>query len=452
MKPLRATGAVAVLLVALAACSGGTARPVRVGTVGRSTVTEVVEAPATVVARASATLHAAAEGRVAQVLVRDGQRVAPGAVLLRIDSPAARQRLAQAETADQQATSSTVRVPQPDLSGFQAQSDAAANAAFEASRQAAQLLPAPARTPALARIAAAVARYGSARAAATAAVRSFNAGLGSLSRALSSLTSAQRVQTRAVVAVARQAVAALVVRAPIAGVVSLGGSGSGSGAGSDTGSAALSGVLGSLPSSLQGQAQQALGGTGGAQTSVASIAVGAPVGSGAAVATVTDISTLTLTAEVDETDVFLVRPGVPATVDLDALPGARYVARVTSVDLAPTGSTGGGVSYRVRLALGPGRLPDGGPAPPPRPGMSAVADMQVRRAVDAVAVPASAIVRDGSRDAVYVDLAGRARRRPVTLGAQGDELVQVLEGLRPGERVVVHGADTVTAGQKLPWP
>ena len=150
------------------------------------------------------------------------------------------------------------------------------------------------------------------------------------------------------------------------------------------------------------------------------------------------------------TDVLLVKPGVPAEVELDAVPGATYSATVASVDPNPTTSTRGGVTYGVRLALAPGKSADGSPAPEPRPGMSAVADLQVRAAQDAVAVPVSAVFRDGKRDSVWVVSDGAARKRPVTLGAQGDATVEVADGLRAGERVVVKGTDTVVDGQQVP--
>jgi multidrug efflux pump subunit AcrA (membrane-fusion protein) len=82
--------------------------------------------------------------------------------------------------------------------------------------------------------------------------------------------------------------------------------------------------------------------------------------------------------------------------------------------------------------------------------MSAVADLKVRTAKDAVAVPAAAIVRQGSRDAVWLVVGGRAQPRVVTLGAQGDDLVAVVDGVRAGDVVVTRGADTVRAGQRVP--
>jgi predicted ABC-type transport system involved in lysophospholipase L1 biosynthesis ATPase subunit len=137
---------------------------------------------------------------------------------------------------------------------------------------------------------------------------------------------------------------------------------------------------------------------------------------------VTDVGGLTVTAEVDETDVLLVAAGQSATVELDAVPGASYDATVTAVDLTPSASTGGGVVYRVRLALAggtPRRRPraqpparherDRGPAGP----YGAVV----------LAVPSAAVVRDGGEDAVFVVEDGRvAARRGQPRGA----------GRRPG--------------------
>lgn len=430
----------------LAGCSGGGGPRVAVGPVGLHDVVELVNAPATVAARAESTVSAPATGTVAEVLVRDGATVRAGQPLVRIASPSAQERLRQAEAADAQAASATPRVATPRLTGFQGQVDTTATAAFAAARQAAAAVPVAQRPAALAAVAQAEAQYAAARAQALAALRSLEQGIGSVAGALASLGQAQRVQTRAAVAIARSTVDALLVRAPINGTVQLGGSTSSGGNG---GAGGLDALLGGLPASVQGTAAEALGSSSGG-ASTASIVVGAPVDSGSAVATVFDLSTLQLVGAVDETDIFLVKPGIHAAVELDALPDATFTATVAAVDLSPTESSRGGVTYRVRLTLGPGKTLDGGPAPRPRPGMSAVVDLRVRAANGTVAVPAAAIVRQGARDAVWVVTGGRAHARVVRLGAQGDDFVQVLDGLRENEVVVTVGADTLAEGRKVP--
>ena len=59
----------------------------------------------------------------------------------------------------------------------------------------------------------------------------------------------------------------------------------------------------------------------------------------------------------------------------------------------------------------------------------------------ALAVPEGAIIDDGGRPVVFVQVAGESfARRPVRLGARASGYVQILEGVRPGERIVTKGA------------
>jgi multidrug efflux pump subunit AcrA (membrane-fusion protein) len=405
-------------------------------------VTEVVEAPATVTARATATLRTGSDGTVARLRVREGEQVRAGQVLLRIESPGARRALRQALRADARAASAGASGSVPTTVAGAAQADAAARRAFDRARRAARAIPLrAARAQALSALRVSQSQYEAARARADQAMAQLAAGLGSLSDAVAALSAAQRVQTRAAVAAARRTVRALTIRAPIAGTVSL------SAGEPASGSAGASDLLSQLPESVQSQAGEALG--TGAASVTAVTAEGSPVTAGQPLLTVTDSSTLSLTAEVDETDVLLVRPGVPAWAELDALPDARYAAEVASIDPTPTTSTRGGVSYLVRLALGRGTTADGSSAPTPRPGMSAVVDLQVRTSRGAVSVPSSAVFRSGNRDAVWIVTNGVARERLVRLGAQGQARVEVLEGVEQGELLVVRGADRVREGQRV---
>jgi HlyD family secretion protein len=445
IRPFCATVAALAAVLVLGACTGDPAPKIIVAPLARATVTEVVEAPATVTAKATATLSATSDGQIAELRVRDGQQVRTGQVLLRIESPAARRSLRQAKAADADtASAGSVPAVGGGLSAQQAQADATAARAFSRARRAAvRINDAQVRRQALAAVQAAEAQYAAARAQARSAVAQFQAGFGSLADAVSALSSAQRIQTHAAVVAARRTVAGLVVRAPIAGTVSLT-------AAPQPSSASAGSLVDQLPEELQGQAGQLLGGGGTSGSSVTgAVTEGQPVSGGQPLVTVTDASTLSLTAQVDETDVLLVKAGVPATAELDAVPGASYAAEVTTIDPAPATSTRGGVTYLVRLSFGVGRAVDGGVAPTPRPGMSAVARLRVWTARDVLAAPVSAVFRDGQSDAVWVIANGKARKRLVRIGAQGVSHDEVLEGLKAGERIVVRGADRVRAGQQV---
>lgn len=64
-------------------------------------------------------------------------------------------------------------------------------------------------------------------------------------------------------------------------------------------------------------------------------------------------------------------------------------------------------------------------------------------------VPLSALFRAGERWAVFVAADGRARRRIVRIGRRTPLEAEVVEGLKPGEQVVVHPSDRVTEGVRL---
>jgi cobalt-zinc-cadmium efflux system membrane fusion protein len=56
-------------------------------------------------------------------------------------------------------------------------------------------------------------------------------------------------------------------------------------------------------------------------------------------------------------------------------------------------------------------------------------------------VPAAALVDDAGRPIVFVQLEGETfERRPVTLGPRSGDVVQIVAGVKPGERVVTKGA------------
>ncbi|MFB9251361.1 efflux RND transporter periplasmic adaptor subunit [Sphaerisporangium melleum] len=457
------------LTLLVSACSQDETPKVQIAEVTRAPVSEVVEAPATVSARATAVLRSPAAGTVAKLYVQDGDTVRKGQILAKIRSPQAQEQLKQARAAERQAkrpvrlggAASAPAIRLAGLTGAPALDRQAARGFARARAAARKVEDRRVRAQLLAAVDAAQTQHRAQRAALEQITRNLTrsvnqilaqvsgqigAGIGGLATSMTSLQAASRSQAKAAAKVAGATVKGLTIKAPFGGVVTLGGP---AGGGPDLGS-----LLGQLPAGLSGQAGAAAAGAspGGAASgsSGGAVATGVPVGAGDAVVTVTDVSKLTLTADVDETDVLLVTRGVRAEAELDAVAGATYRAKVAGVGVTPKEGTTGGVGYPVRLVLGAGAYDDGGAAPRPKPGMSAVVRLTVRESPDAVAVPAASVVTSGQDSVVWVVRGdGTAERRVVKLGAQGDALVEVARGLAPGERVVVRGADAVRQGQRL---
>jgi len=147
--------------------------------------------------------------------------------------------------------------------------------------------------------------------------------------------------------------------------------------------------------------------------------------------TVSDLSTLWLTANLFQKDLANVRPGARLVFRTDALPGRTFEARVTYVSNALDPSS--------RTALLRATLPN--PDHSLRTMETGDARLYVQDAQPALVVPTRAIVTHGDALVVFVETApNRFVRRAVQVGDDDGESTVILSGLKPGERVVVDGS------------
>lgn len=161
---------------------------------------------------------------------------------------------------------------------------------------------------------------------------------------------------------------------------------------------------------------------------------------GEAIYRIADLSTVWVIADIFEQDLARVRVGQTATVTIPAFPGQPFEAKVGY--LYPTLDTATR-STRVRLELAnrDGQL---------RPGMFAQVELAAGSSVPRVTVPASAVIDDGVRQVVLLALdEGRFRPQPVKLGARGRDRVEVREGIRAGDRVVVSASFLIDSESQL---
>jgi HlyD family secretion protein len=449
------SGAAAVALslitaLALGACTSGGDDRYAAEVVRPGEVVEHVSAPGVVQAAGQADLKAPAAARIERLAVKDGQRVQSGQLVAQLSSEQLDDQVKQAQAAVDAASSLGGVAPTlptgPALSAFQqvqSQVTTASAAVIAALRSALPLLPQPQRRRLEARIDRAQVRVAELQRQAEQAARQAAAAAGaqaaSLQRSIEAATAAQLAQAQLALELAQDQQRRLTLRAPLAGTVQLGRT--------QTGAATVPSVPG-LPEGAE-QALQGLGGTGAQGQAGPPLRVGSEVAAGQTVATVYDTSDLLVAAEVDETDIALVKPEQPAQVELDAFPTATFDATVRRVAVAPTAgqSAAGGVTYQVDLVLGEA---DGPGQPVPRVGMTATAAIEVRRAVGKLSVAGSALVGRAGGQAVFVVEGGKVRLRPVQVAADGEDRVAIAAGLREGERVVSRGAERLRDGQD--WP
>ncbi len=143
-----------------------------------------------------------------------------------------------------------------------------------------------------------------------------------------------------------------------------------------------------------------------------------------------DPSRLQVVAQVPESDLRRIAVGQEAEVELPAL-ATRVAARVESFNPRVDAD-----SRRTDVYLALAQPVEG-----LRAGMLGQIALRVGAAAG-LAVPVSAVlIKDGKRRVVYVERPdGTFEAREVTTGASRDGRVAILQGLAPGERVVVRGA------------
>jgi RND family efflux transporter MFP subunit len=161
---------------------------------------------------------------------------------------------------------------------------------------------------------------------------------------------------------------------------------------------------------------------------------------GEALFQIADLSSLWLLAEIFEQDLGLVRPGQHAKIEVNAFPGRTFNGKVSFFYPTVNAETRTG---RVRIELtNPGGLL--------KPAMYATVELAAGPRKPVLAVPASAVIDSGVRRVAIVRLAeGRFEPRTVRTGASADDYIEILEGIKAGEDVVVAANFLIDAESNL---
>jgi membrane fusion protein, multidrug efflux system len=175
------------------------------------------------------------------------------------------------------------------------------------------------------------------------------------------------------------------------------------------------------------------------QVSLRRISVGAVVSAGTEIATISDSSVIKLDFSVPETLLGAVRPGQPIIARAAAFPETPVGGTISAIDpvIDPTSRA---LMVRALIPNRGGRL---------KPGMLLSVTLQ-SRVRTAVAVPELALVREGDGRFVYtVDKDNKAKRIAISTGGNNGNLIEVTQGLNPGDKIVTEGVVKLSEGTKV---
>lgn len=169
------------------------------------------------------------------------------------------------------------------------------------------------------------------------------------------------------------------------------------------------------------------------------------VPAGAIIAELGDPKAMELVVDVLSSDAARIRPGAPVVIDGWG-EGEELTGRVRTVEpaaftrLSALGVEEQRVNVVIDMAQWPPALSDG---------YRVEAHITVWEQPATTVVPMSALFRQGESWAVFVIDGDRAALRTIQVGERGTSGAQVLDGLRPGDHVVLFPSDQITTGRRV---
>jgi Cu(I)/Ag(I) efflux system membrane fusion protein len=168
------------------------------------------------------------------------------------------------------------------------------------------------------------------------------------------------------------------------------------------------------------------------------VTVGTSVDPSTTLLTIADLSRVWVLAEVPEASITAVRPGSLARLDFAASGRPPFAARVDFIYPTLSERTR---TLRVRLSA----ANTGGAL---KPGLYGTADFTTT-GQQVLTVPRDAVVDTGVQQHVFVATGDRFEPRPVTLGVQLADRVEIRSGLQEGDRIVAAGVFLLDSESRL---
>lgn len=158
------------------------------------------------------------------------------------------------------------------------------------------------------------------------------------------------------------------------------------------------------------------------------------------IATVMDISRIYVSINLGEREIKRITKGQKVVFTVDAFPEKKFTAVIDTVTPVLDSKTR---TFEVR------GIADNGKSEL-LPGMFSRAVIDTGRSVKGIVIPSAAVIKgEDGRSGIYIVRNGIVVRENIVTANEGAENVQVTEGLREGDRIVVRGTNSVYQGMKL---
>jgi HlyD family secretion protein len=167
--------------------------------------------------------------------------------------------------------------------------------------------------------------------------------------------------------------------------------------------------------------------------------IGQYVGASVTVATLADLSALTVETNVPEAQINRIKLGDQVEVSVKSISEQPFTGKIYAIAPAVDSTT---LNYPVKIQVV-------NPQNQLKSGMFATVKLTLDQAERVLAVPLAALGEEAGRKYVFTVNRGVAVKRMIKTGLSDDQMVQVIEGLSENEAVAVKGLDQLKAGSKV---
>ena len=161
---------------------------------------------------------------------------------------------------------------------------------------------------------------------------------------------------------------------------------------------------------------------------------GAPVRPRQHILSLPNLRDMQVKTAVHESVIDQIRPGLSATIRVDAFQNRTYNGSVESVAVLP--DQGDWMSSDTKVYQTIVTIDE--EVEQLKPGMTAGVAIHIDRLRDVLSVPVQAVVQIRDDSSCYVDAGGKTERRIVQPGRTNDKFIEILKGLDEGDRVVLN--------------
>jgi len=172
--------------------------------------------------------------------------------------------------------------------------------------------------------------------------------------------------------------------------------------------------------------------------------IGAAANAKAAVVTIADMNSLEVEVDVSETNIASIKVGQPCDIQLDALPNVRFQGEVHAI--VPTvDRSKATVLVKVRFLDKDSRM---------LPDMSAKVSFLLRKLAPEELKPRlaalqSTVLHRGDRSFVFLVQGDHVKESSITVGKKIGDMLEIISGLNPGDRVVLKPLNEMKDGVKI---